>query len=174
MTQSAVIGELWTHIRDTQFGATPREAHALLHICKIEFLPATPEHRKRLRKVRLEIIPRGPAIPKAPDPVRLRGNQIDLAARDIVRITRPDFKRNVCAKYPNPPTPEIHIPKRPEPQVRQRDAQTAAKLKRDGLRRDHFIALGKMLNPWQGWSARYSMEVLELFGSFKAYEEACK
>ena len=89
-TQSAHIGEAWSHCRDNAKGVSAEDGRELFHITKVEYLPPSKAHIKRLKRARPDVVTSHKRKP-IPQVKRRAFNRERETVLDIVAILRPNF-----------------------------------------------------------------------------------
>jgi hypothetical protein len=179
MTQAAVIGEVWSHIRDTQFGETEKSANELRHICRLEFEPPSKAHLKRVKRPRPVVVT---LKPREPDlSARQHYNHVGRDALDIVAILRPNYvalKRGQL-RGPIERAPALPVTPKPVEPALTSFADITAKSRAENratmraLRSDYMIERGRTTRSLGKPCPFSTDEIVDHFGSVAHFEELC-
>ena len=165
-TQSAQFGEAYAHVRDKYVGLGEAEARELFHICQVEYVAPSKAHIKRLKRARPEIVAARKPIAKPQRPA-----PIISAARQGKAIAAINGAHNPAEHKPREKRHRHVFSAKHCPATGPKREAAASRNKR----RNFYIGLnrGRVYSTFQP-SLDMACEIFALFGSWKAYLEACK
>lgn len=165
-TQSAQFGEAWGHVRDNYVGLGEAEARELFHICQVEYMPPSKAHRKRLAKPRPRVIKAHakPDKPQKAAPIIAAHNQ----GKGIAAI---NGAHNPAHHKPREKSYRHVFSAKHCPLTGPRREAAAERNKR----RNFYIMLNtRRVNSQFRPSLDMACDIFAIFGSWKAFEAACR
>lgn len=164
-TQSSQFGESWAYVRDNAVGVSANDGRELFHITKVEFLPPSKAHLKRLSRARPISTPiRRKPTPENPSFVAL--NHRRCLALNILAINSPNKaeiirNRGKTSEQPARPSPPFVPKASPSPS----STTEAISWRRNENQKRHLLAMAKLRKP-RPLTLDQLCDVFALFGNY--------